>query len=154
MKQISTMILLILTILSFSLAQRKDNNSTGASEIIQLITQLEKEGREATLKNDPEASDRLLAEDWMNINANGTLTKKAELIQLLKTSPFKFLSVEDEDVMIRVYGFGAIVTGLSIRKRTGEGDSVLTQRVRFTRVYAKQKGEWKVVAAQSTQITL
>lgn len=90
----------------------------------------------------------------MNINANGTLTKKAELIQLLKTSPFKFLSVEDEDVMIRVYGFGAIVTGLSIRKRTGEGDSVLTQRVRFTRVYAKQKGEWKVVAAQSTQITL
>jgi hypothetical protein len=40
-----------------------------------LILQLESEGRQATLKNDVAATDRLLAENWMNVNPDGSVTR-------------------------------------------------------------------------------
>lgn len=122
-------------------------------KIEQMILQLEKEGREATLKNDPEANDRLLADDWVNTNPNGTLTTKAQLMALIKSGSFKILSIETEDVKVRVYGDCAVVTGLSTTKREGRDGQLVLRQVRFTRVYARTGTRWQVVAAQSTPVT-
>jgi len=116
----------------------------------QQIQRLEVEGREATLKNDLEATDRLLAENWVNINPDGSLTTKAKLLDFLRAGSFKFLSIENDDVLVRAFGDAAVVTGRSTSKRAGEGDEVITRQVRFTRVYAKQKGRWQVVSAHNT----
>ena len=126
--------------------------AAGAS-VEQMIRRMEEEGRQATLKNDVEATERLLADDWMNTNANGTVTTKPQLIALLKSSPFSFISIEDEEVMIRSYeGAAAVVTGRSVRKRSGSDGKVIAQQFRFTRVYVNRAGRWQVVAAQSTPI--
>lgn len=117
------------------------------------IRALEAEGRAAAMSGDPEAHDRLLASDWTNINSNGTVTAKPQLLALLKSSPFKFLSIEDEDLSVRIYGETAVVTGRSTRKRAGPSGEAVTQSVRFTRVYAERDGRWQVVSAQTTPIT-
>jgi ketosteroid isomerase-like protein len=116
----------------------------------QLIVRLESEGREATLKNDIEANDRLLADNWVNINADGSITTKAKLIEFLKAGSFKIMSIDNDEVMVRVYGDAAVVTGRSTTKRAGQSDEIVTRQVRFTRVYAKQQGRWQVVSAHST----
>jgi ketosteroid isomerase-like protein len=134
-------------------AQTPAKTATDNTDAEQLILRLEQEGREATLKNDVEANDRLLADNWININPDGSVTTKARLMELLKTSPFKIMAIETDEVMVRVYGDAAVVTGRSTSKRAGQaaGETV-TRQVRFTRVYAKRQGRWQVVSAQNTLI--
>lgn len=134
-------------------AQTPTKTGSDHSDAAQLILRLEQEGREATLKNDAAANDRLLADNWININPDGSVTTKARLMELLKTSPFKIMSIENDEVMVRVYGDAAVVTGRSTSKRAGQGaGEIVTRQVRFTRVYAKRQGQWQVVSAQNTLI--
>lgn len=125
-------------------------NETGRVE--RLILQLESEGREATLKNDIEANDRLLADSWVNVNPDGSVTTKARLMELLKQGNFRINSIENDDVTVRVFGDAVIVTGRSTTKRLNQQDEMISRQVRFTRVYAKSKGQWKVVSAHNTLI--
>jgi uncharacterized protein (TIGR02246 family) len=118
----------------------------------QTIRQLENENREATLKNDASVFERLLADDWLNTNANGTVTTKAQLMTLLKSGTFKISSLEYDDVVVRAYKDTAVVTGRSTSTRMGQDNKLITGQVRFTRVYVKRDSGWQVVSAQSTPI--
>ena len=152
MKQI--LIVVTLTVLGCvsTPAQTTTKKAHENGETEQLILRLESEGREATLKNDIKANDRLLADNWMNINPDGSITTKAKLMELLKDNSFKIMSIENDEVMVRVFGDAAVVTGRSTTKRTGQGGEVIARQVRFTRVYAKNQGRWQVVSAHNTLI--
>lgn len=116
----------------------------------QIIQDLEKQLREATLHNDVDLHNQLLADTWLNTNANGTITTKAQLLDLMQSHPFAFHSIEDEDVLIRSYPGVAVVTGRSTRRRENPDTTLFTQTVRFTRVYACLDNRWQVVVAQAT----
>jgi len=73
-------------------------------------------------------------------------------MELLKDGSFKIMSIDNDEVMIRVYGDAAVVNGRSTTKRAGQGSEVIARQVRFTRVYAKSKGQWRVVSAHNTLI--
>ncbi|MFN2510324.1 MAG: nuclear transport factor 2 family protein [Pyrinomonadaceae bacterium] len=150
MRQIVILVSLVFALSAVVIGQAKDKSGNGSTE--QLILRLENEGREATLKNDLAANDRLLADKWINVNADGSVTTKAKLLELLKAGSFTIQSIENDEVMVRVFGESAVVTGRSTTKRSGEGGEILTRQVRFTRVYAKNHGRWQVVSAQNTII--
>jgi ketosteroid isomerase-like protein len=150
MKQIITVVMLACAASLFAQTPTEKTGSNGSIE--QLILRLEDEGREATLKNDIEANDRLLADNWVNINPDGSVTTKGKLMELLKDSSFKIMSIDNDEVMVRVFGDAAVVTGRSTSKRGGQGSEVITRQVRFTRVYARSKGRWQVVSAHNTLI--
>lgn len=152
MKRIITIIALTCATALLAPAQATKEKAAGDVSIEQLIMRLESEGREATLKNDIEANDRLLADNWVNINVDGSITTKAKLIELLKAGSFKIMSIDNDEVMVRVYGDAAVVTGRSTTKRAVQGDDIVTRQVRFTRVYARQQGRWRVVSAHNTII--
>ena len=152
MKQISIVVALLVFVWVVAAAQTTSETPNENGETEQIIRRLENEGREATLKNDIAANDRLLADNWMNINPDGSITTKAKLMELLKDGSFKIMSIENDEVMIRVYGDAAVVNGRSTTKRAGQGSEVIARQVRFTRVYAKSKGQWRVVSAHNTLI--
>lgn len=157
MKHLVTTLFLLIAVLLIDVslatfAQSDDKAKADGASVEQLIKKIEEEGRQATLKNDVEATNRLLADDWMNTNANGTVTTKSQLIALLKATPFNFISIEDDDVIIRTYESAAVVTGRSVRKRAGPDGKVIAQQFGFTRVYAWRNNRWQVVVAQSTPI--
>jgi ketosteroid isomerase-like protein len=155
MKQILIVVALVILNCAVTPAQTTPGKPHENGEIERVILRLENEGREATLKNDIEANNRLLADNWMNINPDGSITTKAKLMELLKEGSFRIMSIEIDEVMVRVYGEGgdaAVVTGRSTTKRVGAGSEVLARQVRFTRVYAKGKGQWQVVSAHNTLI--
>jgi ketosteroid isomerase-like protein/catechol 2,3-dioxygenase-like lactoylglutathione lyase family enzyme len=116
------------------------------------IQDLERQLRDATLRNDVAQHDQLLADTWMNTNANGSVTTKAQLLQLLREQPFTFVSIEEEDVAIQVYAGCAVVTGRSLRRRLGRDGREVTLTVRFTRVYASRDDRWQVISAHATPI--
>ena len=114
------------------------------------ILALEERLRQATLRNDPNETDALLAGDWLNTNANGSMSTKAQLLALIDS--FNFVSIINEDVQVRVFSGLAIVTGRSTRQLRNNENMVTTNLVRFTRVYAELDGRWQVVASQATPI--
>ena len=152
MKQFIILAVLLLTV-SFSAVAQTSKQTSGNGTVEQTIRQLENENREATLNNDAKTIERLLADNWMNTNADGTVTTKVQLMEILKSNPFKIDSIEYDDVMVRVYKDAAVVTGRTTTKRKGQDNNTITRQVRFTRVYAKRDRRWQVVAAQSTPIT-
>lgn len=155
MKQILIVVALVIVGCALTPAQTTPEKLHENGDTEQVILRLESEGREATLKNDIEANDRLLADNWLNINPDGSITTKAKLMELLKEGSFRIMSIENDEVVVRVYGEGgdaAVVTGRSTTKRAGPGGEVVARQVRFTRVYAKSKGRWQVVSAHNTLI--
>jgi len=123
------------------------------SDVVTTIHDLEDQLRVATMQNDIDLHKHLLADTWLNTNANGTITTKAQLLALLQSHPFNFHAINDEDVLIRSYNDVAIVTGRSTRQRASPDTSIITQTVRFTRVYAYLESRWQIVAAQATPMT-
>lgn len=123
-------------------------------EIEAIIRQLEREGREATLRDDAATWERLLADTWVSTNADGSLTTKPQLLALLRGQPFGFVAIDDEDVHVQTYAEAgaAVVTGRSTRRLIGRDQTPITRRVRFTRVYLRLAGQWQVVAAQATPL--
>jgi len=150
MKQIIICVGIAYALSLVTMGQAKEKSGDGNTE--QMVLRLENEGREATLKNDLPANDRLLADNWINVNADGSVTTKAKLMELLKAGSFTILSIENDEVMVRVFGEAAVVTGRSTTKRAGESGEILTRQVRFTRVYARNHGRWRVVSAHNTLI--
>lgn len=150
MKQTILFTVLALAFSVTAFAETTQTSNDGSVE--QTIRQLENENREATLKNDASVFERLLADDWLNTNANGTVTTKAQLMSLVKSGTFKISSLEYDDVMVRAYKDAAVVTGRSTSTRMGQDNKVITGQVRFTRVYVKRDKGWQVVSAQSTPI--
>ncbi|HEY9501466.1 MAG TPA: nuclear transport factor 2 family protein [Pyrinomonadaceae bacterium] len=152
MKQILSAVTLVILNCTLTPAQTTPEKAHENLETEQIILQLESEGRKATLENDIKANDRLLADNWLNINPDGSITTKAKLLELLKDGSFKIMSIENDEVMVRVYGDAAVVTGRSTTKRAGQGSEVVGRQVRFTRVYANSKAQWQVVSAHNTLI--
>jgi len=114
------------------------------------ILALEAELRAATLTNDPVATDRLLAGDWRNVDAEGRFVGKAQLLATLER--FRLLGIEDSEVEVRRYPGVAVVTGRSVRRSAGPDGGERVRAVRFTRVWARPAGDWQVVTAQATAL--
>ena len=111
MKQIITAVALACVTSLIVLSQTTKEKSSDNSNTEQLILRLENEGREAALKNDTEANDRLLADNWVNINPDSSVTTKAKLMELLKDGSFKIISIDNDEVMVRIFGDAVVVTG-------------------------------------------
>ena len=87
-----------------------------------------------------------LAEDFLNSNADGTLSDRAAfLAAIAKPLPLKDFACEE--VRIRVMGDIAIIHGRTVyRKPDGEAGAG-----RYTDVYESRQGRWVCVSADVTR---
>jgi hypothetical protein len=106
---------------------------------------------EAMLRSDVEALGRLLADDLIYTHSNGIVDTKARYLESLKSGDLKYISIEREDVKLRVYGNTAVITGRGLFKARSRGQE-LNSRLRFTDVWVRNRGAWRMVAWQSTRI--
>jgi ketosteroid isomerase-like protein len=114
---------------------------TDASELVRL----ESVWNSAHRAGDVEALDRIWADD-LEVDVPGmTPMSKAESLAFARTGRMRFERYETSDVKVRTYGDTAVVTGRLQRTRSVEG----RQRAddwRFTKVYTRQAGVWRVVS--------
>jgi len=127
------------------------NRTVGDQTVQNLLTQMEKKRVEALMKGDAGFFDRTTAGDYTMITSSGELRNKARAMGDLKSGVAKFQSADVDELEVRVYGDTAVVTGRHTQKAQSAGNDISGQ-YRFTRVYVKQKGQWKAVAYQATRI--
>ena len=161
-KIIFTLLGLVLT-LAPGYGQKPENSS----ELV--IKKLERELEAALLKNDSATLDRLLADDYIQIDARGTLKNKSEVIAAARTMSAVSRGVAlgptrtVDQLTIRLHGDSALVVGrTTISYQFMENQTSSSQapsqnpqtadQERFMRAYSKVKGTWQLVAWQTTSI--
>ena len=120
----------------------------GASE--KEIERLEEQARQAALKADTTFIEKYTAADYVAITANGRVHGKQAEIQNWQSGLFTYQAIEVHELKIRIYGDTAICSSLASVRGTNQGRT-FSQDNRFTRVWVKQAGDWKVVMFQSTR---
>jgi len=115
------------------------------------VAAIERQRFAAMLAADVAALDRLLAPDLTYTHSSAKVETKQEYIEAIKTGASKYKVIEPEDIRVRVYGSTAVLTGYCQFEVTSGGQE-LKLRVRFTDVYVKNDGAWRMVAWQSTRI--
>ena len=105
----------------------------------------------AYLRGDRAFVDALLTDDWTSTDYQGRVWTKAKVLALFD-GPRPPMSKADIDVdQVRLVGDVAIVTGRSVSAGRVEGRDVsVTQR--YTDIYVRRDGRWRVVASQGTEV--
>jgi ketosteroid isomerase-like protein len=116
------------------------------------VKQADRRWAEATIKMDIPTLEQLLADDLTYSHSSGRTETKAEFLNATKTQSLKYEAVDAQDVKVRVRGNMAVltsVTNLTVRPAGGQSN---TFRARILRVYAREKGAWRLFAHQSTRM--
>jgi ketosteroid isomerase-like protein len=137
-------ITLAIAISCISLAQAKGN------DVREELLKLEKEFAQAIVKNEAEAIEQFLADDWIIIDADGGVIDKSRFLGVIKSGALTHELMESDDVGVRVYGDTAVVTALTKTKGKFMGQDFSTQE-RTTDVFVKQEGGWQCVFSQLTR---
>jgi ketosteroid isomerase-like protein len=110
---------------------------------------LERELVAAIGKTDLATYDRIVADDYVVVDAAGKEITKAEVIASYKDGTRKYTNLEIFDVKSRVFGDTAIVSARTKGMRRENGQDIVND-VRYVRVYARRGGTWRAVAQMST----
>ncbi len=124
----------------------------GAENLAEAAVLKREEARlQAMVKADLAALEDILADDLSYVHSSGSVDSKREFVDAIRTGRLKYKQVDREGVAVRVYADVAVVTGRGrFQVRSGEDD--LDVRLRFTDVYVKRGGKWRMVAWQSTRL--
>jgi ketosteroid isomerase-like protein len=115
------------------------------------VLNLDREWNEAYPRLDGSALDRVIADDWVCIDGSGMLITKNELLARVASSASFLDPYEFDEIVIRMFGEAAIVTGrLSGQMKDSEGTRDVQQR--YMRVYVKRNERWQAVATQVTAV--
>jgi ketosteroid isomerase-like protein len=115
------------------------------------IESLEMAWRQAVVDNNIPAIDHLLADDYVGITANGTIEDKSQTIAQRKAGTVRVTVLILDDLKIRLYGDIAVVTSIAdIQGVNGQSD--ISGKYRYTRVYNRRLGEWKIVSFEASRI--
>ncbi|PYK28951.1 MAG: hypothetical protein DME57_11590 [Verrucomicrobia bacterium] len=134
-----------LTLSSIALGQEGSTSKDQGSSVEQAIRQLDNERIQAQIGADAAALDRIYADDFIGVGPSGTMRTKPQVIADFTSGSLKFQSITTDEVQVRVYENTAVETGLSTMVGQDKGKTV-PRDTRFTRVWVKQQGHWRLVA--------
>lgn len=145
MKWAFVIAILSLTPASVVLAQKQSAGREQRSTVASVIRQLDQERIQAQINADRTALDRIYADDFIGIGPSGTVRTKPQVLSDFTSGNLKFQSITTDDVQIRIYGNTAVEVGRSTMHGQDKNKTVPVDN-RFTRVWVKQHGHWRLVA--------
>jgi ketosteroid isomerase-like protein len=145
MKHIFAIAVVAFSAASIALGQEQGAIRDPRSEVEQVIRKLDNERIQAQIHADAAALERIYADDFIGVGPSGTVRTKPQVISDFTSGDLRFQSITTDDVRVRVYGNAAVETGRSTMNGQDKGKPVPHDN-RFTRVWVKQQGRWRLVA--------
>lgn len=135
----------------------------------ELVKETDRKLTAALLQGDSASVDRILAGDYIDINAQGLVRHKRDVMATVsaRASAPRAISIGPEitvdETKLRIYGDTAILIGRTTTRyqhmeyQTSPEAAQLPaptaiDQERFMKVYAKLNGRWQLVASQATAI--
>jgi len=136
---------LIVALASLALGQTKIARRTETESVVETIRRLDQERIQAQIHADAPALDRIYADDFIGIGPSGTVRTKPQVLADFTSHDLSFQSITTDEVRIRVYGNTVVETGRTTTIGQDKG-KVVPRDNRFTRVWVKGQGRWRLVA--------
>ena len=105
-----------------------------------------------TAGGDLDELDALLTDDMNYTHSSAAVDTKTQFIDSLRSGRVRYVSLEPEgERAVRVYGDAAVVQGVAhVLVKVPDRD--IDVRLRFTEMYVKQGGAWKMALWHSTRV--
>lgn len=123
------------------------------------LIKLDRQWVEAVKNGDADTVRRVIADDIVITNADGSTSSKADEVQTIQSGALTLETYEILDPKVTVLDANnAFVTGRGVIKngRLKVANSTrlidISGEYRFTNFYAKRDGRWQAVASQTTQV--
>ena len=118
----------------------------------QQIEHLEDEIRQALLTGETAVLEKLLADDFLGISANGTLSDRQQYIRRIGKREHQFSRIDVVDRKVRVQPSSAIV--VTTANVVGKLDATpVSGLFRYTRVYSREaNGSWRLRNFEATRV--
>jgi ketosteroid isomerase-like protein len=121
-------------------AQANDSQAADAA----YIRQAELDWAESVVTNDVSVLDRILADDFVGVDIDGSHYSKADEIRDYRAKPSEFVSNHLDNFVTRFYGDAAVAQGSeSWKKKDGTPGKFI-----WTDTWIRRGGKWQVVAAE------
>jgi ketosteroid isomerase-like protein len=117
----------------------------------QALMKIQHEWVEARVKGDSSYTRRLETEDCTIVWPDGRIVNKRGDLESM-TGDIVFSEFKIYNLQVRLYGDTGIVVGESIIKAHKGKQDLLDGKFVWTDTFAKQGGQWKVVASQITPV--
>jgi ketosteroid isomerase-like protein len=124
--------------------------SRSSSDEVELA-RLETELVAAIASRDLRTYDRIVADDYVVVNASGDETTKAQVMASYNSGERAYPGLAIDEVKARAFGDAGIVSARTLGMRRENGRDV-ANRVRYVRVYARRNGVWRAVAQMATPL--
>jgi ketosteroid isomerase-like protein len=105
----------------------------------------------AIVRKDRPAIEGNMADDFRQIDGAGSLETKASFVDGLVSPELEIDPYTVEDFEVRLYGDTALLTGRTRMTGRNQGKA-FTSHYRYTDVYVRSGGLWKVVSVQISRI--
>jgi ketosteroid isomerase-like protein len=112
------------------------------------VEALERQLVEAIGRKDLATYDRIVADDYVVVDASGKDITKAEVMASYRDGTRGYTGLEIFDVRTHVFGDTAVVSARTKGMRREEGRDVPNDN-RYVRVYARRGGHWRAVTQMS-----
>tara|TARA_R110002096_G_scaffold91625_15_gene207345 strand:- start:2789 stop:3274 length:486 start_codon:yes stop_codon:yes gene_type:complete len=114
------------------------------------LTELNRRLTEAYENEDIAALRGFLADDHVHNNVFGFAMGKDQFLSDIESGTLEFLSYETPEIRWHLQDDVAIATGLIHAKAERGGKAVPAEKFRFTRIFVRREGEWKVLLFHNT----
>ncbi|HVG31062.1 MAG TPA: DUF4440 domain-containing protein [Pyrinomonadaceae bacterium] len=146
MKWFLATLLLLAAVPPVGLAQRQSKRASRVNPE-QEVLKAERDEREAYLRRDTKAIERMVADEFVFTSARD-LGSKATLLTFLKETPIDpTLTLTGEDTHVAVNGDTAVVVGRRVeRRRRPDNNAEGVAYARYSRTYVKRRGRWQLLS--------
>jgi ketosteroid isomerase-like protein len=117
------------------------------------IVALEAEIRAAQLDADVAALDRLIADELLFTGPDGRLGTKQQDLEAHGSGAIRFRVHEPQELRLRRAGADVAVAALRARLAVEVGGRIVEGIYRYTRVWAREQGRWRVVGGHVSEVT-
>jgi ketosteroid isomerase-like protein len=103
------------------------------------------------VRGDWDEYEKYLAADYTRVAGDGKLENRDEVMSNFRKGPRKIIVMEPEDLRVRIYGDAAVMQG-HVTTSVRESGHVNTRNERFTGVFVRQDGQWRMAAEHETAV--
>jgi ketosteroid isomerase-like protein len=139
------------TLITLVMAVSLVSAAFGAGADAELKT-IEQQWLDAYVKSDPAFIKNLEADDYALIEADGTVSTKAQDVKATTDKTFVLKSATMSDFKCRMIGDNAAVVTCMVKMSGTDEGKDFSGDFRGTDVFEKKNGKWMVVASQLTKV--
>lgn len=113
----------------------------------------ERRWESAIKSHNADAVDKLLANDFTAVSANGRGSTRARLLRDIRNDQNVYKSAQVRDMIVRSHGPDiAVVTGTATEKGTTEKGEEFVSSRRFNDTWRQRKGKWECIASKAVKV--